>query len=430
MLKNKKYAIVASKVWDGTSDNVQHGMAVIVNGQKIEAICPENQLPDTIEMCRFDKGSTLLPGLIDAHVHYSPWMAPAFLAAGVTTVRDVGNDLDWIIKQRTHNQNNIISGPDIVCCGTMLDGPDPYWHHIGRGHSDTKALRESIRQHAEQGIRYIKFYDGMDLEFIKEGVKEAKQHGLWILADFGTDEPKAADAVRAGINEIQHLSGCPAAWHTSDKNQQDELIDILLTHQVIMTPTMLNCDHLGRVLETVFQFDSRRKWVHPAYLDFWQQTPLRDQQHRELRAKFQKAAPNQKSFLKRLFERKITLGFGTDTPFQFIIPGFSVHDELAMYVDAGIPTLDALRSSTSINAALLGLEKSIGQIKPGFQADMIVVSSNPFENIQDISDIECVVRRGLILPHQELNQLSIAQCNQTLDDPLTRDMLRYLKSKK
>lgn len=424
-MNNKRYALIASHLWDGSSDHSQDDMAVLINGEKIEDVCPACKVPDNIRILRFEKGCTLLPGLIDAHVHYSPWMGPAFLAAGVTTVRDVGNDLDWILRQQACNHSDILSGPEIVCCGTMLDGPKPYWHYIGRGHADTDALRESIRQHAQRGIKHIKFYDGLNLEFIKEGLDEARKHNLWVLADFGTDEPKAEDAVYAGVNEIEHLTGCPPAWHKSHQSQQDSIIDVLLAQKTVMTPTLITYDHIGRALDIAFKFDSRRMWTHPTYLDIWQRIP---QIRKEQREKFQEAALNQKRFVGRLYERQATLALGTDTPFQFIIPGFSVHDELSMYVDAGVSAVDALRSATSVNAALLGMEKLVGQIKPNFQADIIVVSSNPLEDIQNITNIECVVRRGLILPGQELKQLSTAQCNRTLDDPLTRDMLRYIVS--
>ena len=404
-------------------------MAVVVNGEKIEQICPADRVPEHVETLRFEKGSTLLPGLIDAHVHYSPWMGPAFLAAGVTTVRDVGNDLDWILQQQARNRADILSGPEIVCCGALLDRPKPYWHFIRRGHADPDALRASIRQHAERGIRFVKFYDSLNLEFIEEGVRQARELGLWVLADFGTDEPKAEAAVRAGVNEIEQLTGCPAAWHSSTQDEKDRLIDVLLAHKVVLTPTLVTYDRLGRALELVFKFDNRREWVHPAYLDIWWRIPrVAPDQRRAQRHSFQEAAPNQKRFVRRLYERRATLALGTDTPFQFIIPGFSVHDELSMFVDAGVSTVDALRSATSVNAALLGRDKLVGQIKPGSQADMIVVSSNPFEDIQNITGIECVVRRGLVLSDQQLKQRSAALCSEPLNDPITRDLHRYLAS--
>lgn len=110
----RRYAIVASKLWDGVADQAVQGMAVIVNDGKIESLCPTAALPSDIERVMFGETSVVLPGLIDAHIHYSPWMGPAFLAAGVTTVRDTGNNVDWLFNQRESNCTNVSAGPEII----------------------------------------------------------------------------------------------------------------------------------------------------------------------------------------------------------------------------------------------------------------------------------------------------------------------------
>lgn len=425
--ESERYAIITDKVWDGVSDKSVNGVAVVISGGMIERICAVDNLPAGIDRITFDKNSILLPGLIDAHIHYSPWMGPAFLAAGVTTVRDTGCDVDWILHQCAVNESDVAAGPEIIPCGQLLDGPKPYWHYIGRGHNHPDELCESIRRQAERGIRFVKFYDGLDQEFIRRGAEEARRLGLWILSDFGTDDPKAEQAVRAGVNDIQHLTGCPPAWHRSSVQEQDQLIDLLLEHNVVNTATLITFDHLGRAMELQYQFDSRNKWVHPFYLDLWRTLPVCQHEQRQAqREQFQFASLNQKRFVRRLYERNARLAIGTDTPFQFIIPGFSVHDELAMWVDAGLPAVAALRAATSQNAALLGEGDRLGQIKPGYQADFIVCTADPLDNIHNIAQIGCVVRRGVRLLNDELTQRSSAACAQTLHDPITRDLARYL----
>ena len=98
-LPNDNYAVMPDELWDGISEHSIKNVAVIVNGEIIQDVMSRNMVPDNINTIKLP-GCTLLPGLIDAHVHYSSVMGPAFLSAGVTTVRDVGNDLDWIIKER------------------------------------------------------------------------------------------------------------------------------------------------------------------------------------------------------------------------------------------------------------------------------------------------------------------------------------------
>ena len=87
-----------------------------------------------------------------------------------------------------------------------------------------------------------------------------------------------------------------------------------------------------------------------------------------------------------------------------------------------------MRSATSANASLLGIGGHVGQIKPGFVADLIVVSASPFDDIHNIAGIECVVRGGATLPFEKLKQTSAGRCGTELTDPITRDLLRYLAS--
>jgi imidazolonepropionase-like amidohydrolase len=422
---SKIYALAPDRIWNGVSDKPEAGQAVIVDDQTIEAICPVGQVPDSIPILKSGPNRTLLPGLIDAHVHYSPWMGPAFLAAGVTTVRDTGNDLEWILEQKARNEQDITAGPTILCCGYALDGPVPYWKYIGRSHPDTETLRQTIRQQAQRKIWGIKFYDGLSPELMAAGVDEARRHNLPVICDLGTDEPRAIPAVRAGVKEIEHLSGCPAAWHESTLTERDQLIDCFLRSQVTLMPTLAVWDHLGRVLDVVFKYDSRRKWVHPQYLRIWDNYPSRSAVP-DRRLRFQRPICHMKQFLNHAFQRRVAIGLGTDTPFPNVIPGFSVHDELAMYVDAGLSPIDALRVATSTNARILGLDSRLGQIKPGMQADMLLVSGNPFAQISDIGNVEFVVRKGLPLDLAELMKVS-SKCHlHIVDDPITRDLYNYL----
>lgn len=428
-MNDKRYALIASQVWDGVSNRAERGLAVIIRGARIESICAVDSVPRDVEARTFADGSTLLPGLIDAHVHYSPWMGPAFLSAGVTTIRDTGNDLDWILAQQTRHRQDIAAGPEIVPCGVLLDGPRPYWHFIGRGHSDPQALRETIRQQAARGVRFAKFYDGLDDSFIRAGAEEARQLGLWVLSDFGTDEPKAESAIRAGVNEIEHLTGCPAAWHNCTQDDRDRMIDVLHEYRVAMVPTLITYEHIGRALDLAFQFDRRRQWAHPSYHDIWRRIPrIHMEARKDQRHKFQEAAVHQKRFVGRMHERGVTIGAGTDSPFSNILPGFGLHDELSMLVDAGLPPVAALRSATSVNAGIVGQKELIGQIQAGFDADLLIVAGDPLENIHHIARTECMVRKGTMLVAENLKERSADECRRALDDPITRDLLRYLAS--
>jgi len=418
-LPMKRFALVADRVWDGFSEQAQADMVVVVKDHQIEQVVPRLRVPSDVEQIRLE-GCTLLPGLIDAHVHYSLPMGPAFLAAGVTTIRDVGNDLEWILQQRARHATDPTLGPGIVCCGFLLDAAPPIWKRMGKPHADAEALRASVRHEVGRGVDAIKLYAGLNLELLSAGIDEARRHGKFTVAHLGNVH--AEDAARAGLNDIQHLTGCEPAWRASTQAEQDALIDVLLEHRVVMTPTLVVWDRFGRILDHAFDFDIRRRWLHPCHRDLWDHFRWRyDPPERRLH--YQAAMPHLKRCLARMQGRGVTIALGTDTPFPHLVPGFSLHDEMAMYVDAGIKPVDALRSATSINARVLQIESRVGKIAPGLEADLVAVEGNPLQRIQDISNVQCVLRAGRVFRLQELMNLSRSHHDRSPDDPVTTDLM-------
>jgi hypothetical protein len=419
-----QYLLLPDQLWDGQADSAQPGQAVLIDRVRgiIEAILPVGEAPPDLQ--RVDlPGCTLLPGLIDAHVHYSAVMGPAFLAAGVTTIRDVGNDLAWILDQRTQHALDPALGPRIVCCGILHDGPNAYWQAMGRPHADAESLRQSIQMHVAAGVDQIKLYASLDLGMLRAGVDEAHRQGKFVLAHLGST--RGEDAAQSGLNEIEHLDQCGVAWRAATPAEDDEFILLLRKHNVVIDPTLVVWDRLGRILDRAFHHDERRRWVHPVHLDIWDRyLSRREPPHRRLR--FQAAMPHLKRFLWRAQLQGVTIALGTDTPFPHLVPGFSVHDELAMYVDAGLRPVDALRSATSVNAQVLGLQGQVGQIAPGFAADFVAMRGNPLMRIDDISNVVCTVRSGHLFRAEALHLRLQATFDQTPDDAITRDLLGYV----
>ena len=136
-----------------------------------------------------------------------------------------------------------------------------------------------------------------------------------------------------------------------------------------------------------------------------------------------------KRFLRRAHQRGVIIALGTDTPFPHLIPGMSVHDELAMYSDAGIPAIDALRSATSINAKVLGIDSVTGSITPGRRADLVAVQGNPLERIEDIENITCTIREGTSFEPACLLQELRGSFNREPEDAVTQDLLDYVNNK-
>ena len=418
-----RYAFVPDGVWDGAADARADGLAVVVDGRRIESVVPAAELPEGLP--RVDlPGATLMPGFIDAHVHYSSVMGPTFLAAGVTTVRDTGNDLEWILGQRGLNDGRNDRGPSIVCCGHLQDGPERYWPRMGRANADADAVRASIREHIEAGADAIKLYPGLDVEMTAAGIDETHRLGKPVTAHLGTCGVE--DAVMAGLDCIEHLARCDVAWRAAETEEDDVLIDLLLEHGAAIDPTTVVWDRGARNLEMAFGRDESLRWVHPAHLRYWKSGPPRIDDA-EARLERQRTITHLKRFLKRAHERGVTVAIGTDSPFPRLPPGFSLHDEMGVYADAGIAPVDILRSATSVNAGVLAIEGRAGRIAPGLDADLVAVRGNPLDDIRHVNAVEMVARRGEILDPEKLYREVRATFDHTPDDAITQDLLDRLK---
>lgn len=122
MNQDRVWACCGDRLFDG--EQARPGCAVIVRDAVIADIVPAGSVPAGMRTVSVP-GGTILPGLMDTHVHFGRWQGPLYRADGVTTVRDVGNDLAWILAQRAEASRQ--PWPHIVCTGPMLDGPHPHW---------------------------------------------------------------------------------------------------------------------------------------------------------------------------------------------------------------------------------------------------------------------------------------------------------------
>ena len=121
------------------------------------------------------------------------------------------------------------------------------------------------------------------------------------------------------------------------------------------------------------------------------------------------------------------MAIGTDTPFPRLTPGFSLHDEMGLYADAGIAPVDVLRSATSVNARVLAIEARAGRIAPGLDADLVAVRGNPLGDIRAINAVEMVTRMGEVLDPEKLHREVEATFDETPDDAITNDLLDRLE---
>lgn len=416
------WALAPDAVWDG--EQLLEGCAVLVEGERIAAVGPADEMPKGAAVERLD-GCTLLPGLIDCHVHLADWMLPGFLAAGVTTVRDTGNRLDWILERRARTAADPASGPRILCCGPVLDGKKVNWPSIARGCCDEREATAAVEELAEAGVDAVKLYVNLTGGQIAAAVRRAGDLGLPVLAHLGSIDALAAAA--AGVGEIEHLSGCihhVEGGGRPDAGSASRWAAAFLEAGVVLCPTLVVWDRLSRVNDAIFYNDRRARWVHPAVRAAWRRFPHRTSDPAERLAR-QAAAVAMKRTLRRLHEEGCRIIAGSDAPWPGLVPGFSLHDELALMVDAGMPPRAALAAATSGAADALGLGGATGRIRPGLAADLLAVEGDPTSDITALSEVRNVVRMGALLDKDALAEAARAAFDRAPSSPVSRLMIDF-----
>ena len=419
----ERWAVAPDAVFDGRS--VQQARAVVIEGERVVGVVPVGALPEQMEVRRLP-GCTLLPGLIDCHTHLSDWMLPGFLAAGVTAVRDTGNDPAWILQRRERTRSDPMAGPDILCCGPLLDGASAFWPHIGRSHTDATAIRRSIDEMAERGVDAVKLYVHLTTEQISAAATQADRRGLPLLAHLGPSVDLAT-AVSAGVREVQHLTGCVhhvEGWRTNVDQVADSAAS-LAAAGVVQCPTLVVWDRLCRLNDAAFRHDRRDRWVHPDIAAVWECFPHRTGEVAD-RLDRQRSVNTMKRVLGALAGAGCTVVAGSDAPFPHLVPGFSLHDELSLLVDAGLEPAAALASATSVAADQLGLDDA-GRITPGSVADMVAVGGDPLDDICVLSDVRLVLRRGRIVDFDALVASAAEEFSRPPNDPFSRLMIDFAR---
>jgi imidazolonepropionase-like amidohydrolase len=363
-------------------------------------------------------GRTLLPGLIDAHVHVEPWALPLFLRYGVTTVRDVHNAPATVLPLA---REDIPTRPRVVAAGAMLDGPGSFWPNAIVV-TDVAGVRDAVRRQVDDGAGVIKVYTRLPASLTAAIVREASARGIPVAAHLG--RTNAVEAATAGVASIEHLSGVADAasgardrmrrahddflggwtafereWLTLAPAALDAVSRHMIERSVTIVPTLALHEAFSRLADADLMRDPALADVPAETLDAWAPADLmgRARWTPATLAEFKQVLPILQRFVKRYAELGGRVVAGTDTAQQFVVPGASLHRELELYVAAGLTPAAALRSATVDAAHLLGVSSRAGTIEVGKDADLVLVDGDPLTDIRATRRILNVIRLGAVV---------------------------------
>jgi Amidohydrolase family len=409
----KAVAIIHANLFDATTKRMKPSQTVIVRGEMIVAVGDDGAVPLPADVEIIDAGNkALLPGLWDMHVHVQDDDGLMHLAAGVTTVRDLANDTDELIARRKRFDDGVTLGPRILM-GGFMDGPGPYAGPTKVLVATRDAARAAVEAYAGLGYEQIKVYSSLDPQVFPTVARTAHQRGLRVSGHV-PHGMTAEQFVRAGADELQHANflflnfladsnidtrtparfTAPARYAGALDLKSERVarfIALLKERDVVVDPTL-------NVFEQMFT--ARQGELDQASLPVAVRlpavarrglltgglptTPALEPVHRASFIAMER-------MVRRLHDAGVRLVAGTDAA-----AGFSLHRELELYSEAGIPNTDILYIATLGAARVMKHDAQWGSIESGKLADLVLVDGDPSQRMRDIRRAELVMKGGVL----------------------------------
>lgn len=415
--RKKPLVIHGAKLFDPETQTVHSGTTVLIEGNTISAVGPDGTLKTPPEAEIIDAaGKMILPGLWDMHTHhgisetYLELMAPLYMAAGITTARDLGSPTVPTLSLRRRIEAGEALGPRLLLAGWVEGGSG---RPTGPLVNNAAEALVAVDRFAELGYVQIKIYGTLSPDLVPVVIERAKKHGLRVSGHI----PKGMtwqQAIEMGYDEIQHighfidpllskkladLSSKPTPalleeYHkakaeiATDSEEVQEMIRLLASKNIAVDPTLAFLDAQGmepqgwvkRIAER-FPSTARRQIFDLYLFGYWPLNPLRQQ-----------TFDNWSDIVREMHEEGIAILPGSDME----IAGFSLHRELEIYTEAGIPAPEVLSLATLGAAREMGMDNELGSIGRGKLADLILVDGDPTKDISDIRRVIMVIKDGRV----------------------------------
>jgi imidazolonepropionase-like amidohydrolase len=458
--QDKKSTIIFRNVTliDMTSEQPKPNMTVVIAGNRISKIGKNLKIPKNAEVIDAS-GKFLIPGLWDMHVHSISEKGtrviffPLEIANGITGVRDMFSDCypdcshnngsteDGVSLEEVNNWRKAYAAgtliaPRIIASSPIVDGEKATW----KGSLIVKNAdegREAVRYIKKRGNGFIKVYSFLSRESYFAIADEAKKQNL-IFAGHIPDSVTAIEASDAGQKSGEHLTGILLASSTDEAHLRSEILasqagkskmsnkeiirQMLATFSETkaaalfsrfvrngtwMCPTLTVIRSSAFLDDANFTSDVRLKYLPAAMREEWK--PAND-------VRFKRLTAEDFAFRRKRFQKQIEIVgamhragvkiiAGTDTPNPFCFPGFSLHDELALFVQAGMTPFEALQTATRNPAKFMNREMDLGTIEMGKLADLVLLDANPLIDISNTRKINAVVVNGRLLKRRDLDEM-------------------------
>ena len=403
--------LVGPTLIDGTGELPKRNAVIIVSGNKIVTVTNQTEYyskyystinnETTRENILNLTGKYVIPGLFDMHAHvagvrknsynqdFSENALKMLLDYGVTTIRSPAGPTNQSIALKHNVSEGIIEGPEMFTAGRLLNGPQIAIPFVEKQISTEEQAREEVRNQAAAGVDYVKLYVGLPPNLVQAAIDEAHSQGIGVIGHLYMTS--WTDAANMGIDALTHgVPVNPSLLPSGDSREQflengggpfdhllwldlldldsteiNEMINALVENSVPVDPTL-------SIYETMLRDDGYG---------------FSDPQNQLRWAKVLQLT-------KIMHDKGVQILSGSDIPNFGLIPGASLHNELELLTEAGIKPLEVVAIATKNGAEALGIDNRVGTIESGKEADVIILTSNPIENISNTKGIEAVIVDG------------------------------------
>jgi imidazolonepropionase-like amidohydrolase len=378
-----EFAIVGAALIDGTGAAPVPDSVVVVKDGRIASV--SGAVPAGMKVVD-GKGKTLLPGLWEMHAHYmqAEW-GPAYLASGVTTARDLGNEFEFITAMRDSVTKGEALGPQLLLAG-LVDGRGPTT--FGTNWADTpEEGRAMVARYKAAGFQQMKIYTLIKPDVLRAIADEAHKNGMTVTGHVPTGMTPQ-QVVEAGMDQINHL---PFA---ALKSGGAETVRFFKEHGTVIDPTMAWNELLGRPVN--FEIAS----FEPGFAKApWALTNLVGTASTAAADAAQSARFHEMlGSILALHKGGVTLVAGTDKA----IPGHSLHRELELYVEAGLTPMEVIQLATLGAARVMKMDDRVGSVEVGKRADLVLVDGDPLRDFGALRRVSLVVAGGRVYDPAEL----------------------------